>query len=813
MKSRLIVRVGSFLLLALFSTAHAQSPPSNDDFANRSLLQGSSFSFSGGTYGATEEANENLVSAFAEASVWWRWVAPSSGIATIQATAFDFGYSELGIFRGPAPFTNFQLSNNLARVDGYSGPYANFRVYAGVEYEFGLFGYRYSQTVSSFAVSMAPLSPAPVNDNFANRIILTGTSATFGGATLGATMETGEDTPSYSTDNDGSRWWSWTAPNDGFATLSFAEAPLVSVQTPFVRILRGPGLTTLSYVATLSPLSSESTVFRARSGETFSFQMRGKASTNIAINMKLELANLPEAPANDAFANRTVLQGASANFSGNLYGSGYESGETFPYAADTAFRSGSIWWSWTASNDGFADVVLPSTFTGESVFWIFKDAPTVSNLGSNLAQVTRLSPLTVSVRTQPGETFVFGASSRAHTNVTHQFALTTRSLAPANDLFANRIVLPPGSQEFIGNLAGSTTENGEPDLWMGFGDGSIWWSWTPSISGFAVITLPDARPLAPFEYNAELYVGRGAEIVAVAPLANRVAALDVGAGRYTGFPINAGETYTIGLFGDPSTNITYRFALTIGSTPIILEQPQNQSVKPGGAALFRVFAPATLPISIRWQFNGVELTNSSGPTLPVKNVSATNVGTYRAVVGTGSVMTVSAPATLSLNDVERQPLIRLLRSPGGGNDHSLLIEGEANQTYLVQGTGDFVHWGWLEFTPFGEMVKNLVPRQLRTERLGPVSTIFRAVRYGDLKDACIVNLRRIDMAKEAWKVWFRKAEGTAVTDSSSIDDINRFFGPISDFTALPRCPEGGTYTYNAIGTPPVCSLQAEGHTL
>ena len=53
---------------------------------------------------------------------------------------------------------------------------------------------------------------APVNDNFDNRMVLSGNSVTFSGSLSNATLESGEPPlvfPSYPT--NGSIWWSWTA--------------------------------------------------------------------------------------------------------------------------------------------------------------------------------------------------------------------------------------------------------------------------------------------------------------------------------------------------------------------------------------------------------------------------------------------------------------------------------------------------------------------------------------------------------------------------------------------------------------------------
>lgn len=79
------------------------------------------------------------------------------------------------------------------------------------------------------------------------------------------------------------------------------------------------------------------------------------------------------------------------------------------------------------------------------------------------------------------------------------------------------------------------------------------------------------------------------------------------------------------------------------------------------------------------------------------------------------------------------------------------------------------------------------------------------VRRSAQKQACIMNLKAIDSAKEAWATEMRKADGEAV-DESGVNDY------LKDKTS-PQCPGGGTYTYGNVGEPPTCSLGAlAGHT-
>lgn len=82
---------------------------------------------------------------------------------------------------------------------------------------------------------------------------------------------------------------------------------------------------------------------------------------------------------------------------------------------------------------------------------------------------------------------------------------------------------------------------------------------------------------------------------------------------------------------------------------------------------------------------------------------------------------------------------------------------------------------------------------------------FAKMRTNAQKQACIMNLKAIDSAKEAWAAENRKANGDAV-DEQAVNSMLKN-------GQAPQCPGGGTYSYNAIGSPPTCSLSAAGHDL
>lgn len=67
---------------------------------------------------------------------------------------------------------------------------------------------------------------------------------------------------------------------------------------------------------------------------------------------------------------------------------------------------------------------------------------------------------------------------------------------------------------------------------------------------------------------------------------------------------------------------------------------------------------------------------------------------------------------------------------------------------------------------------------------------------------CIANLRQIDSAKEQYAMEARLAAGAAVTNANLVPDYMKRY---------PACPSGGTYTNNAVGADPTCSIA--GHAL
>ncbi len=121
--------------------------------------------------------------------------------------------------------------------------------------------------------------PPPPNDNFANRILLSGLGITATGYNAGASSEPGEPGFPYST-----AWWSWTAPIDGTVVV----ATVGSDSYPLVQIYTGSSLTGLTYVA------QGDEPFSVVAGTTYEIQVDGgwppPGSIKLTITMPPALA-------------------------------------------------------------------------------------------------------------------------------------------------------------------------------------------------------------------------------------------------------------------------------------------------------------------------------------------------------------------------------------------------------------------------------------------------------------------------------------------------------------------------------------------
>src|SRR5207249_1904825 len=120
-----------------------------------------------------------------------------------------------------------------------------FNVTAGMAYQISVDGAAGDQGSISLQLVMGPTDASPANDNFANRITLSGTHlSNVPGSNVGATAEPGEP---FHADEIGQKsvWWTWTAPSSGGLTLTTSGS---SIDT-LLAVYTGSSVSNLTFVA------------------------------------------------------------------------------------------------------------------------------------------------------------------------------------------------------------------------------------------------------------------------------------------------------------------------------------------------------------------------------------------------------------------------------------------------------------------------------------------------------------------------------------------------------------------------------------
>jgi len=189
---------------------------------------------------------------------------------------------------------------------------------------------------------------APPNDDFAGRIILSGTNLQVTASNIDATKEPGE--PDHASDAGGrSVWWAWIAPDNGEAYITTGGSSFDTL----LAVYTGASVSSLSLVASDDDHGALATS-RVRIAVTrdtqYEIAVDGYSGASGSIALSLLFISEPiTRPPNDQFAQRTLLQGSSVTTNGSNVNATREPGEP-----DHAGRlaDSSVWWSWTAGEAG-----------------------------------------------------------------------------------------------------------------------------------------------------------------------------------------------------------------------------------------------------------------------------------------------------------------------------------------------------------------------------------------------------------------------------------------------------------------------------
>lgn len=235
------------------------------------------------------------------------------------------------------------------------------------------------------------------------------------------------------------------------------------------------------------------------------------------------------APDSDNFVNRTVLAGRDVVFRTYLLDAGIEPGEP-NHAAEPDQSSRSIWASWTAPDDGIVDLGDGSSVP--SAVYIGDSLPALSLVARWQPGINRV-PL-ISVRR--GDVLQIAVFSWSNVDTVPGTLRLRFYPPPQNDNFASRSPLEGARPLLASYWIGATLETNEPIHAEWRPNASLWWKWTPPISGLLAAS-------SRFGPAGQLFVYKGSVLTNLTPLGS----ISPGSGTV---PVRAGEPLQLAMVGN-----------------------------------------------------------------------------------------------------------------------------------------------------------------------------------------------------------------------------------------------------------------------
>ncbi len=257
-----------------------------------------------------------------KAGIWFSFVAPTGGIATINS-ASDFN-DVITVFSGNCNALNpiacnnrdeFGFTGEKLRLTGLTAGQTYFVRISG---RVGSFGATSGNTcVSITSGGTAP--PTPANDNCSTAILLSLDASCISGNNRNATLEANESIPSLNNRSRSSIWYRFVAPASGKVVLDSGAdfADVITVYSGNCGSLTEVNGTDYGHNITLNGLTS---------GQTYRVQITGYFAT-VEGNVCMALRTPPQAPPNDVCTDAipltvgdecTLANNESATFNGPL---------------------------------------------------------------------------------------------------------------------------------------------------------------------------------------------------------------------------------------------------------------------------------------------------------------------------------------------------------------------------------------------------------------------------------------------------------------------------------------------------------------
>lgn len=503
---------------------------SNDSFATRSLLVGSSVSATGDNRQASKESGEPSHGGNSGGkSLWWRWVAPSNGTIIIDTIGSDFD-TTLGVYTG----SSVSFLTTLASNDDSGGAVtsrAQLQVTAGMSYAIAVDGYN--------------------GRSGSIRVNLSFTAA--------------------------------AQPPSVVTSLAASDGTLVD--RVFISWLNGAGAESYDVHRNTSTIFASSILLgnttnlnfddsTAIAGTTYYYWVVSRNSAGVSIPAGPDTGFRSQPISNDAFANRTHLIGTNAAVTGDNRQASKESGEP-SHGSNSGGKS--LWWSWTAPSNGTIvvdtigsdfDTTL-GVYTGTAVSTLTMQATNDDSGGTVSSRVQ--------LQVTAGISYAIAVDGYNGRSGTVMLNLTFEPNIESNDAFSNRITLTGGAASVTADNSQASKEVGEPSHAGNSGGKSLWWSWVAPSTGTLIVDTIGSN----FDTTLAIYTG-----TSVSSLASRVSNDDSGGGvtSRVEFQVLAGTVYAIAVDGynGRSGNIRLNLSFLSLSPEIVVEKSGGVNVNDGG---------------------------------------------------------------------------------------------------------------------------------------------------------------------------------------------------------------------------------------
>ena len=570
----------------------------NDMFANAILIPQNTTQVIGSNRDATKEPGEpNHAGNIGGSSVWWKWIAPSNTVVVVSTDGSDFD-TLLAVYTGSSVQNLTLVGEN---DDESSGGYTSQVVFSAISnqvYYIAVDGYARTNTAAEQGTIILTIKPVPppANDNFENRIALTGVIVTADGQNYGATAQTSE--PAHAGYNaKKSVWWSWTAPKDGYVMISTEGSSFDTI----LGVYTGNTLSQLTAIAgsddSLDGSLSAKVYFKAVAGTTYHIAVDGYNGASGTIKLKI-----------------------AQNYSSTQnYFTGFTTGEGFTVGRQVAGIGG-----WQCNFSG-GNGILANRFPNKDQQAYIGYSPNYGSSGS----VFLWRPLNITPRTN--SIIVFSALMSIKDSTDGYY-----------DTFGWSVY--NSEQEPLFSIY---FDNYTMGVYYALDDGQGMQSAGMNHENDTIYTVTILMNFASNTWAA--YLGN-VPIIEGKAITTKGSKLDLGDidACWLWQDVMSGDNMMI--FDDYSVE-----TITEQKPPSILTNPVSLVVNEGENVVMSVVADGAQPLYYQWYFNSIPIAGATSATLPLVKVATNQAGIYSVSVSNIYGIVYSEPATLIVNKIIPPP--------------------------------------------------------------------------------------------------------------------------------------------------------------